>query len=129
MREDLAKEKMVFSKESRQAIFRMGNVELVELKKSTIQCPSCLHYVFEGTFLCNCGMLLKVDPDAINQIKEAFEILKAPFRSSPISTRGSKRGPNLCPMHHLKARDALRGAAKGERGLASILEGWQNDSI
>ena len=54
-REDLAKEKMVFSRESSQAIFKMDDVELIELKKSTIQCPSCLHYVFEGTFLCNCG--------------------------------------------------------------------------
>ena len=119
----------MFSKESRQAIFRMGNVELVELKKSTIQCPSCFHYVFQGTFLGNCGKLLKFDPDAINRIKEAFEILKAPFRASPISTRGAKRGPNVWPMHHVKARDALRGAAKGERGLASILERWQNDAI
>ena len=38
IREDLAKEKMAFSQESSQAIFNMGNVELVELKKSTIQC-------------------------------------------------------------------------------------------
>ena len=38
------------SKESRQAIFNMDNVELIELKKTTIQCPSCLHFVFEGTF-------------------------------------------------------------------------------
>ena len=45
----LAKEKMVFSKESSRAIFEMGDVELIELKNSSIQCPSCLHYVFEGT--------------------------------------------------------------------------------
>ena len=61
IREDLAKEKMVFSKESSQAIFEMGNVELMELKKTSIQWPSCLHYVFEGTSLCNCGKLLKLD--------------------------------------------------------------------
>ena len=52
IREDLVNEKMVFSKESSQA---MGNVELIELKKPTIQCPSCLHHEFGGTFLCNCG--------------------------------------------------------------------------
>ena len=73
IREDLAKEKMVFSRESSQTIFKMGDVELIELKKSTIQCPSCLHCVFEGTFLCNCG-------------EEAFEILKAPFRASTVET-------------------------------------------
>ena len=40
IREDLAKEKMVFSKESSRAIFEMGNVEFIELKKSSIQFPS-----------------------------------------------------------------------------------------
>ena len=37
MREDLAKEKMVFSQESSQAIFEMGNVELIHSKTSRIQ--------------------------------------------------------------------------------------------
>ena len=47
IREDLAKEKMVFSQESCQAIFEMGNVELIELKTSMLQCPSCSHHVFK----------------------------------------------------------------------------------
>ena len=127
--EDLAKEMMVFSKESSQAIFKMRNVELIELKKSTVQCPSCRHYVFGGTFLCNCGKLWKRDPDAIDRMKEACEILKAPFRASPISTRVAKCGPNLWQMHHLKDRDASRGATKGERGFTSIWNRWQNDAI
>ena len=46
IREDLAKEKMVFRQESSQAIFEMGNVELIELQTSLVQCPSCLHNVF-----------------------------------------------------------------------------------
>ena len=62
IQEDLAKEKLVCSIESSQAIFNMGKVELIELKKTTIQCPSCLHCVSEGTFLCNCGKLLKLEP-------------------------------------------------------------------
>ena len=41
IQEDLANEKMMFSTESSQAIFNMGHVELIELKKTTIQCPSC----------------------------------------------------------------------------------------
>ena len=129
IREDLAKEKMVFSKESSRAIFEMSNVELIELKKSSIPCPSCFHYVFEGTFLCNWGKLVKLDPDAINRIKEAFEILTAPFRASPISTRGSKCGPNLGQQRHHKARDAAGSATKGERGFTSIWDRWQNDEI
>ena len=62
-------------------------------------------------------------------MKEACEILKAPFRASPISTRVAKCGPNLWQMHHLKARDASRGATKGERGFTSIWDRWQNDAI
>ena len=50
IREDLAKDKMVFSEKSGRAVFKMGSVELIELKKSSIQCPSCLHHVFQGAF-------------------------------------------------------------------------------
>ena len=45
IREDLAKEKLVFSKETSHAISEMGNVELIEFKKPWIQCLSCFHYV------------------------------------------------------------------------------------
>ena len=67
IREDLAKEKMVFSEESSRAIFEMGNLELIELNKSSIQCPSCFR--FEGTLLCKCGMPTKPDQVAMNRIK------------------------------------------------------------
>ena len=50
IREDLAKEKMVLSLSSRWAI-----VELVELKTSMIQCPSCLYHVSKGRFLADAG--------------------------------------------------------------------------
>ena len=78
IREDLAKEKMTFSKESSQAVFEMGNVELIELKTSRIQCPSCLHCVFRGTIICACGKHMRPDQEMIRRIKAAFEILKAP---------------------------------------------------
>ena len=48
-REDPAKEKMVFSQESSRAVLEVGSVELIE-----DQCPSCLHFVFQGTILCKC---------------------------------------------------------------------------
>ena len=38
IREHLAQEKMVFSEESSQAVFEMGNVELIELRTLLIQC-------------------------------------------------------------------------------------------
>ena len=50
---------MVFSQESSQAICEMGNVELIELKTSRIQCPSCPHYVFKVTILGACGKYIR----------------------------------------------------------------------
>ena len=123
IREYLAKEKMVFSKGSSRAVFEMGNVGLVEVKKSSIQCPSCLHYVFEGTLICRCG---KTNATQTRR-DEAFEILKAPcYRTSMIVTRGSKCGPNPWQQDHHKARDALRSATKGGRAFTSIWDRWQN---
>ena len=130
IREDLVKEKMVFSKESSRSILEMGNVEPIELKNSSIQCPSCIHYGFEGTFFCKCGKLMNPGQDVMNWIKEVFEILKAPNnRTSQISTGGSKCGPNPWQHQHQKARDALRSAAKGGKTFTSIWERWQHDEI
>ena len=130
IREYLAKEKMVFSKGSSRAVCEMGNAGLVEVKKSSIQCPSCLHYVFEGTLVCRCGKLMRPKQDVMNRIKEAFEILKAPcYRTSIIVTRGSKCGPNPWQQDHHKARDALRSATKGGRAFTSIWDRWQHCEI
>ena len=85
---------------------------------------------FEGTLICKCGKLMKPDQDVMNQIKEAFEILKAPYyRASQTVTRDSECGPNPRKQNHHYARDALRSATKGERALTSIGDRWQNDEI
>ena len=119
---------MVFSKESCRVIFEMGNVELIELMKSSIQCSSCLHHVFDGTLLCKCGKLMKPDQDVMNWIEEAFEILKAPcYRTCMIVTRSGKCGPNPWQQNHHMARDALRSATKDEKTFTSIWDRWQND--
>ena len=104
---------MVFIQESSQAIFEMGNVELIELKTSRIQCPSCLHYVFKGTILCACGKHIRPDHEMIRRVKAPFEILKAPyFRTSVVTARCYKHGPHLWQEHHHKAKDALWGTKK-----------------
>ena len=119
---------MLFSQESSQAIFDMANVELIELKTSRIQCPSCLHYVFKGTILRACGKHIRPDQEMIRRVKAAFEILKAPyFRMSVATARGYKHGTNLSQKHHHKAKDALRGTKKGGRKFTSIWDGWEND--
>ena len=118
LRQDLAKEKMVFGQESSQAICEMGNVELMELMRSMIRCPSCLHYFFKGTILCRCG-----------ESKAAFEVLKAPcFRTSAINARGYKHGPTLWQEHH-KAEDALGGCSNNKRQKTSIWDRWQTDDL
>ena len=40
---------------------------------SSIQCQSCLHYVFERTLIRKCGKLIQPDQDVMNRIKDAFE--------------------------------------------------------
>ena len=73
---------------------------------------------------------MRPDQDVMNRIKEAFEILKTPYkRTSTIVARGSRCGPNPWQQHHHKARDALRSAAKGERTFTSIWDRWQHDEI
>ena len=50
LRNDLSKGTMIFSEESRRAIYEMGNMELIELKQTfaTIQCSSCQKHVSEA---------------------------------------------------------------------------------
>ena len=76
IRSDLAKKNMMFSQESCQAIIEMGNVELIELKKSRVQCPSCLHYVFEGTTVCSCGKHIRSNQELNQRIRKAFDVLE-----------------------------------------------------
>ena len=85
IREDLAKEKMVLSKDSSHAVFEMGNVELIELGESSVRCPSCLHYVFEGTLICRCGNVMRPNQDVMNLKKPRQEA--STEQISPFTTR------------------------------------------
>ena len=119
--EDLAKENMVHLRDGQW---------LIELKKSSIQCLSCLQHVFEGTLICGCGKLMRPNKDVMNRFKEAFEIQKAPYhRTSLIVIRGSRCGPNPWQQHHHKARDALRSVTNGQRAFTSMWDRWQHDDI
>ena len=64
----------------------------------------------------------------IRRIKQAFEILRAPyFRTSVLNLRGCKHGPTLWQEHHHKAKDALHGCSKKKRSYTSVWDRWQND--
>ena len=105
-----------------QTIIEMDNVELIELKKSRVQCPSCLHCVFERTILCSCGKHSRSNQEMIQWIRIAFEVLKTPFfRASHPGSWCYKHGPQLWQQHHHKANDALRGATrKKDRTFVNI---------
>ena len=120
IREDLAKEKLMFSQESSQAIFEMGNVELTELKTS--------NYVFKGAILCACGKHIRPDQEMIRRIRAVFEILKAPyFRTSVVIARSYKHGPNLWQEHHHKSKRRTTGYEKGRMKIYVDLERWKTD--
>ena len=107
IREDPAKDKMVFSEESSRVIFEMGNVELIELKNLRLD----VHHV--------CITCLRVHFSLWT--KEAFEALEAPHcRTSSIATRGGRCGPKPWQPHHHNARDASRSATKSVRTFTSI---------
>ena len=115
----------MFSHNSSQAIFEMGNVEFIELQTSRIQCPPRLHDVFKGTILCARGKHITPDQEMIRRVEGTFEILKAPcFRTSAVTARGCKLGPNLWQEHHHKAKDALRGTKKVGRKFTPIWSRW-----
>ena len=96
IRNDLAKKNMIFSQESCQAIIDMGSEELIDMKNSRIQCPSCLHHVFERTIVCLCGKHIKSNKEMIQRIRKAFDILQTPFfRASLPNSRGYKFGSHL----------------------------------
>ena len=100
-------------------------MDLIESKKTSTKCPSCLQHVFEGTTTCTCGKIATTQENVMDRIKSAFGALKALYyRTSPTITRGSQCGPN--PWHH-NAREALRSATKGDRKYTSIWDRWRND--
>ena len=81
--------------------------------KSIVQCPSCLHYVFEGTIVCSCGKHIRCNQEMIQRIRKAFEVFSTPFlRASHPNSKSYKHGSQLWQRHHHKASDALRAATR-----------------
>ena len=121
IRNDIAKKNMMFSPESCQAIMDMGNAHLIELKKNGVQCPSCLHYVFEGTIVCSCGKHIRSN--------QRLDILKTHcFRASRPNSRAYKHGYQLSQQHHDEAVDAMRAATKKRgRTFTNIWDRGHND--
>ena len=70
IRNDLAKDGMIFSEESSRAIFDMGNVELI---LETTQCSSCLKHVFGGMTTRLCVKLPRPYKSSLGRIRAAPE--------------------------------------------------------
>ena len=122
---DLAKKNMMFSQEPCQAIIEMCNVELIELKKSRVQCPSCLHYVFGRTITCSCGKHIRSNQEVIQRIKKAFEVLKC---LSFVHLIRLQAWTLQWQQHQHKAHDALRRATrKKDRTYNNVWDRWEKD--
>ena len=95
IRGDLVKEKMVFSQESSQAFFEMGNVELIDLTTSMTNAHYANTTFSKGQFFADAGKHIRPDLDMMRRNRAAFEVLTAPcFRMSAINAGRYKRGPN-----------------------------------
>ena len=93
IRDDSSNGTMIFSDETRRAIYEMSNMELIELKQTsaTVQCSSCLKRVLEGVNMCQCGVWLRPNQCTMERIRIPFATLKTPyFRTTEIPPRGKK---------------------------------------
>ena len=120
IRADLAKENMMFSQESSQAIFEMGNVELMELKNSRIQCPSCLHHVFHGTIICACGKFIKHNQQMTQRVRRALDILKRPTsvhltRIQEVTSMDSTCGKSIITKRKMRCEEPQERTTKPTR--------------
>ena len=81
IRNDLSRSNMIFSDESRRAVYEMGNLEVIELRQTlaTVRCPSCLKHVPEGVNMCPCGVWLRPNQSVKDRIRAAFAALKTPY--------------------------------------------------
>ena len=62
-------------------MYRMENVELIELRQttSTVQCPSCWKHSPERMLQCLCGNWLRPGEHTVTQIKLRFAELAKPY--------------------------------------------------
>ena len=101
IRNELSKDKMIFSEESSRAICEMGNMELIELRQTsaTIQCSSCLKHVPEGLNMCQCGDWLRPNQSTMDPTRTAFAALElflaAHARTPDVITRLAQRLDDL----------------------------------
>ena len=115
---------MIFSEESRRAVYEIGNLELIELRQTsaTIQCPSCLKHVPDGLNVCPCGVCLRPNRDTMNRIKVRFEPFDNAFSSCNFSfTRKKARTQSLAKRpcesngHHEGSKETWRPSLDTEQ--------------
>ena len=107
IRHDLNK-KDIFCKESSEAMYRMGNVELIELRQttSTVQCPACWKHTPERMLQCLCGNWLRPDEHTVNQIELRFAELVKPYHRVLVNkSRGRRHGHLPWQQAHWNAKE------------------------
>ena len=127
--ENSAREDYVYTKETAEKIHDQGNVELVELRRTTetIQCQACWKHIFEGMIKCCCGYMKQPTQQIINEIQDRFQKLCGPQWKAVIQSRAMKCSPQPWQDMHKRAKDALRGAMKNGKKRDdgwTILDRW-----
>ena len=74
IRDDLKDDNLTCGEKSSRGIYEMGNMELIELRRTTdiVQCHSCLSHVPTGLQFCQCGVCLRPDEETTTRIKARF---------------------------------------------------------
>ena len=96
------------------------------MKKSSIQCPSCLHHVFEGTSICRCGKLVRRDePDQRSLRNPEGTVFAAHLcLSQEVTDAVRTRGGNITTRLETHC-----GVLQKVRTFTSIWDRWQHDEI
>ena len=136
IRDDVSKGTMIFSEESRRAIYEMGNMESIDLKQTlaTVQCSSCLKHVLESGNMHQCGVWLRPNESTMERIRAA---LKNPYsRATRILSRGRKvdtiHGRQIVPtpwMHEEEQRKTAAHFLYTDLPACQVVRGWTEEYV
>ena len=129
---DLSKGNMIliFSEESSRAIYEMGNIRLIELRRTSATIQSFLPEARTRGIATCVNAASGFDPIKVqkNRIRAAFVALKTPYFRSTATLSGVRKWAEPLADRSFKSHDTTRGATKrGE--YTSFLDRYQNEEV
>ena len=129
IRDNLKDDSLTFGEESSRVIYEMGNMELIELRRTTdtVQRHSCLSHVPTGLQFCQCGVCLRPDEETTSRIKARFLSFDKLCRENKAlhGTRGSENKNGKMTI----GKQWMPKEVQKKHNYASILERWRGDQI